>query len=56
MIQSGHVARADKTAPMPEAEKGAAIEGLNASGAGYSLPSVGDQGKGPLKPGAEASK
>ena len=41
---------------MPEVEKGDAIEGLNASGAGYSIPSVGDQGKGPLKSGAEASK
>jgi hypothetical protein len=41
---------------MPEVERGAAIEGLNASGAGYSLPSVGDQGKGPLESGAPASK
>jgi hypothetical protein len=41
---------------MPEVEKGAAIEGLNASGAGYSLPSKGDQGKGSLRSGAEASK
>ncbi|QDS75490.1 hypothetical protein FKW77_004647 [Venturia effusa] len=29
-----HVARADKTAPLPEPEKGAAIEGLPASGGG----------------------
>lgn len=29
-----HVARADKTAPLPEPEKGAAIEGLSASGGG----------------------
>ncbi|KAK6827758.1 hypothetical protein PG995_010308 [Apiospora arundinis] len=27
-----HVARADKTAPMPEYEKGEAIDGKNASG------------------------
>ncbi|KAK7928105.1 hypothetical protein PG985_005103 [Apiospora marii] len=27
------VARADKTAPMPEPEKGEAIEGMNAAGA-----------------------
>ncbi|KAK0730324.1 hypothetical protein B0H67DRAFT_638837 [Lasiosphaeris hirsuta] len=29
---STHVARADKTAPMPEHEKGEALEGMNASG------------------------
>jgi hypothetical protein len=29
-----HVARADKTAAMPEQQKGMAIEGLNASGGG----------------------
>jgi hypothetical protein len=56
MIQSDRVPRADKTAPMPEVGKGDAIEGLNASGGGYSLPSVGNQGKGPAKSGAEASK
>ncbi|KAK0639683.1 hypothetical protein B0T16DRAFT_463329 [Cercophora newfieldiana] len=28
---STHVDRADKTAPMPEKEKGAALEGVNAS-------------------------
>ncbi|KAK8091040.1 hypothetical protein PG994_000545 [Apiospora phragmitis] len=27
-----HVARAEKTAPMPEHEKGEALEGMNASG------------------------
>lgn len=31
---SDHVARADKTAPLPEPEKGDAIEGMNASGGG----------------------
>ncbi|KAE9992153.1 hypothetical protein EG327_009886 [Venturia inaequalis] len=31
---SDHVARADKTAPLPEVEKGAAIPGLAASGGG----------------------
>lgn len=56
MIQPDHVARADKAAPMPEVGKGDAIKGVNASGAGYSLPSVGDQGKGSLRSGAEASK
>lgn len=29
--QPDHVARADKTAPMPEPEKGAAMEGVNAA-------------------------
>lgn len=29
--QPDHVARADKTAPMPEPEKGAAMEGTNAA-------------------------
>ncbi|KAK0628241.1 hypothetical protein B0T17DRAFT_614192 [Bombardia bombarda] len=29
---STHVSRADKTAPMPEPEKGAGLEGMNASG------------------------
>jgi hypothetical protein len=56
MLQSDHIARADKTAPVPKVDKGDGIEGLNASGAGYSLPSVGNQGKGPLQPGTEASK
>lgn len=32
-----HVARADKTAPLPEHEKGAAVEGLGASGGGDKL-------------------
>jgi hypothetical protein len=54
--QTDHVARADKTAAMPEIGRGSAIEGLNASGAGYSLPTVGDQGKGPLQREAEAPK
>ena len=31
---SEHVARADKTAPLPGPEKGGAIEGLGASGGG----------------------
>ncbi|EGY21229.1 hypothetical protein HYQ45_018178 [Verticillium longisporum] len=31
-VKDSHVARADKTAPMPEHEKGAGIQGLNASG------------------------
>jgi hypothetical protein len=52
-MQSGRVARADKTAPKPEVEKGDGIEGLNASGAGYSLPTV---GKGQPNSGAETSK
>ena len=30
--QPDHVARADKTAPLPEPEKGAALEGMNAAG------------------------
>ncbi|KIW08044.1 uncharacterized protein PV09_00988 [Verruconis gallopava] len=34
--KSDHVDRADKTAPMPEHEKGSAIEGMNASGGGSS--------------------
>ena len=46
--KSSHVARADKAAPMPELEKGGAIEGMNASGGGLSLPTTGNQGKGPL--------
>jgi len=33
---------------MPEADKGDAIKGLNGSGAGLSLPTIGNQGKGPL--------
>lgn len=33
---------------MPELEKGGAIEGMNASGGGLTLPTTGDQGKGPL--------
>ncbi|KAF2425276.1 hypothetical protein EJ08DRAFT_652193 [Tothia fuscella] len=32
--ESSHVDRADKTAPMPEIEKGAAVEGLSGSGGG----------------------
>jgi len=56
MTQSNKVARANKTAPMPEAEKGFAIDGMDASGTGHSLPSVGDQGKGSLKTGAEPPK
>lgn len=43
------VARSKKTAPMPEHEKGSAIEGMRASGGGLSLPTTGNQGKGPLK-------
>lgn len=31
-IQDPHVDRADKTAEMPEYEKGAGLEGMNASG------------------------
>ncbi|OHE99458.1 hypothetical protein CORC01_05258 [Colletotrichum orchidophilum] len=31
-IKDPHVDRADKTAPLPEVEKGLAIEGLSASG------------------------
>jgi hypothetical protein len=49
MTQSAGVSRAEKAAPMPEYKKGGVIEGLNASGGGYSLPTTGDQGKGPLK-------
>jgi hypothetical protein len=56
MIQSDHIGRADKTAPMPEVEKGEVIEGLNASGAGKTLPTVGNQGKGPLESGGKARK
>jgi len=41
---------------MPEGEKGAGIEGMNASGGGYSLPTKGNQGKGPAKSGVDASK
>ncbi|KAJ9145567.1 hypothetical protein NKR19_g6068 [Coniochaeta hoffmannii] len=45
------VPRADKTAPLPEPEKGAGIEGMNASGGSSQGikqgPNVG-QGKGPL--------
>lgn len=33
---------------MPEIERGGAIEGMNASGGGLSLPTTGNQGKGPL--------
>lgn len=45
--QSDHVARADKTAPMPELEEGAAIPGLGASGGGSSGLSEGpDAGQG----------
>ncbi|KAJ4358751.1 uncharacterized protein N0V89_003335 [Didymosphaeria variabile] len=53
---SDHVARADKTTPMPEVEKGEGIEGLNASGGGLSLPSTGDQGKGPLLSDSKEAK
>ena len=42
-MQSDHVDRADKTAPMPEVEKGAAIEGMNASGGGSSGVSSGPE-------------
>lgn len=31
-LQTSRVARADKTAPLPEAEKGLGVEGLGASG------------------------
>jgi hypothetical protein len=34
---------------MPEKEKGDAVEDLNASGGGYSLPEVGNSGRGSLK-------
>ncbi|KAH8647787.1 hypothetical protein BX600DRAFT_518203 [Xylariales sp. PMI_506] len=52
--KSDHVARADHTAPMPEYEKGAALEGMP-GGAGHSQglaqgPNRG-QGKGPLHGG-----
>jgi len=44
---SSHVDRADNTAPMPEVEKGGAIEGLSASGGGSSGLSQGpDAGQG----------
>ena len=56
MIQPDHVARADKTAPMPESDKGDGIEGMNASGGGLTLPTVGNHGKGPPHAGTEASK
>ncbi|KAK7957016.1 uncharacterized protein PG986_006238 [Apiospora aurea] len=39
--QGDHVARADKTAPMPEHEKGEALEGVPASGGSSKGP---DQG------------
>lgn len=46
-VQSDKVARADKTAPMPELEKGAALEGLGGSGGGSSNPTnPTGQGKG----------
>ncbi|KAK4198895.1 hypothetical protein QBC40DRAFT_340946 [Triangularia verruculosa] len=47
------VARADKTAPLPEQEHGAGIPGMNASGGtsqGLSQGPYAGQGKGPLKP------
>ncbi|KXJ89055.1 hypothetical protein Micbo1qcDRAFT_235422 [Microdochium bolleyi] len=48
--QTDHVARAEKTAPMPEPEHGEAIEGLPASGghsSGLSQGPTAGQGKGP---------
>lgn len=50
-LQSTRVARADKTAPTPEHEKGAGLEGMNASGGqsqGLSQGPNRGQGKGPL--------
>ncbi|KAK4459152.1 hypothetical protein QBC42DRAFT_11807 [Cladorrhinum samala] len=49
--ESTRVARADKTAPTPEHEKGAGLEGMNASGGqsqGLSQGPNRGQGKGPL--------
>ncbi|XPS75917.1 hypothetical protein M3J09_007981 [Ascochyta lentis] len=47
--ETSQVARAQKVAPFPEHGKGDTLKGLKGSGGGYSLPTVGDQGKGPLK-------
>ncbi|KAH7082823.1 hypothetical protein BKA63DRAFT_598920 [Paraphoma chrysanthemicola] len=44
--ESGEVARAKNTAPMPKHDKGDAVTGLNGSGGGYSLPTTGNDGKG----------
>ncbi|KAK3944051.1 hypothetical protein QBC46DRAFT_351067 [Diplogelasinospora grovesii] len=47
---SDKVARADKTAPMPEHEKGAGLEGMNASGGGsQGLTRAPDEGPGAKK-------
>ncbi|KAF3001787.1 hypothetical protein E8E13_001675 [Curvularia kusanoi] len=47
--EDSRVARADNTAPFPEHGKGGAIEGMKASGGGYTLPEHRNQGKGPLE-------
>ncbi|KAK1978076.1 hypothetical protein LZ30DRAFT_784418 [Colletotrichum cereale] len=44
-IKDPHVDRADKTAPLPEGEKGLAIEGLSGGG-GHSQPNAGEGPKG----------
>lgn len=55
-MQSDKVPRAEKTAPLPENDKGDGLEGMNASGAGLTYPTRGDQGKGPARSGVESSK